>query len=197
LSKTSFNLDLSSRSVGGGSRDSDPFRGDHDRGHDTLLTVPSDDSNSETVKQRVDRELNELLGELRIALPGVQMLFAFLLTVPFYGRFETLRGLVRTVFFGTFVCTTVAAVFLIAPSSNHRISFRTQDKEALLLRANRYAIVGIAFLALAICGVVFFITGMVVGGLWAPVAAAATAALIVSTWYLSPLIRKVGKRGSA
>jgi hypothetical protein len=158
--------------------------------------VPSDESTGETIKQRVDRELNELLGELRIALPGVQMLFAFLLTVPFYGRFETL-GALRAVFFGTFVCTTVAAVFLIAPSSNHRIAFRAQDKEALLFRANRYAIVGIAFLALAICGVVFFITAMVVGGPWAPVASATTAVLIVSTWYLLPLIRKTAKRGSA
>jgi hypothetical protein len=162
-----------------------------------VLAVPSDESNDETTKERVDRELSELLGELRVALPGVQMLFAFLLTVPFYGRFETLGALFRIVFFATFVCTTVAAVFLIAPSSNHRISFRAQDKEALLLRANRYAIVGIAFLALAICGVIFFITGMVVGGVWAPIAALATAALIVSTWYLVPLIRKLGKRDDA
>ncbi|HEV3189907.1 MAG TPA: DUF6328 family protein [Polyangiaceae bacterium] len=160
--------------------------------------MTSDESSGETTKQRVDRELSELLGELRIALPGVQMLFAFLLTVPFYERFETLGPYVRLVFFGTFVCTAVAAVFLIAPSSNHRISFRAQDKEALLLRANRYAIVGLAFLALAICGAVFFITGMVVGGgLWAPVATATTAVLIASTWYLLPLIRKVGKRGDA
>jgi hypothetical protein len=108
----------------------------------TLSAVPDDESSVETTKQRVDRELNELLGELRIALPGVQMLFAFLLTVSFYARFETLRGLFRAVFFGTFICTTVAAVCLIAPSSNHRISFRARDKERLLLRANRFAIAG-------------------------------------------------------
>src|SRR6202035_705251 len=85
--------------------------------------VPDDESSGETPKQRVNRELTELLGELRIALPGVQMLFAFLVTVPFYARFETLQGPFRAVFFGTFICTTVAAVLLIAPSSNHRISF--------------------------------------------------------------------------
>jgi uncharacterized protein DUF6328 len=159
--------------------------------------VPDEESSSETTKQRVDRELNELLGELRIALPGVQMLFAFLLTVPFYARFETLRGLPRAAFFGTFVSTTVAAVFLIAPSSNHRIAFRAHDKERLLFRANRFAILGIAFLALAICGVVFFMTAMVVGGAWAPAAAGATAALITATWYLWPLIWKIGESGRA
>jgi hypothetical protein len=151
----------------------------------------------ETRKQRVNRELSELLGELRIALPGVQMLFAFLLTVPFYGRFEVLAPLSRYVFFSTFTFTTIAAVFMIAPSSNHRISFRAADKERLLLRANSFAIVGIAFLALAICGVMFFITGMVLGQAWAPYSAGATAVLIGLTWYLAPLVRKLGSRSEA
>jgi hypothetical protein len=156
-----------------------------------------DEPSDETRKQRVDRELNELLGELRIALPGVQMLFAFLLTVPFYARFETLAGPSRTVFFLTFVCTTTAAVFMIAPSSNHRISFRAQDKERLLFRANRFAIIGVAFLALAICGVMYFISGMVLGEGWAPYAAGATGTLITLTWYLAPLLRKFGPRSEA
>jgi len=164
---------------------------------DTLARVPDDESSGETTKQRVDRELNELLGELRVALPGVQMLFAFLLTVPFYARFETFRGLSRAVFFATFMCTTVAAVFMIAPSSNHRLSFRARDKEQLLLRANRFAIVGIAHLALAMCGVVFFIAAMVVGMAWAPAAAAATAVLIAGTWYVRPLVRKIEGRARA
>jgi hypothetical protein len=161
------------------------------------LRVPDDEPSSETRKQRIDRELNELLGELRIALPGVQMLFAFLLTVPFYARFETLTRSSRAVFFSTFAFTTIAAVFMIAPSSNHRISFRAQDKERLLLRANRFAIVGVAFLALAICGVMYFIAGMVLGQEWAPYAAGATATLIALTWYLAPLVRKLGRRSEA
>lgn len=159
--------------------------------------VPDPEPTGETRKQRVDRELTELLSELRIALPGVQMLFAFLLTVPFYTRFETLTGSSRVVFFSTFASTTIAAVFLIAPSSNHRISFRAQDKERLLLRANRFAIVGVAFLALAICGVMFFIAGMVLGQEWAPYAAGATATLIAVTWYLAPILRKFGRRSEA
>ncbi|MGD0675009.1 MAG: DUF6328 family protein [Polyangiaceae bacterium] len=155
------------------------------------------DPDGETKKQRVDRELNELLGELRIALPGVQMLFAFLATVPFYARFETLRGIPRGAFFVTFVCTTIAAVLMIAPSSNHRIAFRAQDKEQLLFRANRFAIFGIAFLALAMCGVMFFMAGIFVGGAWAPAASGATAALIGTTWYMWPIIRKLRNRNRA
>jgi len=152
--------------------------------------VTHDESTPETKKQRVDRELNELLGELRIALPGVQMLFAFLLTVPFYARFDTLNHFSRSVFFSTFASTTVAAVFMIAPSSNHRLSFRAQDKERLLFRANGFAIVGLAFLAVAICGVTFFISAMVLGENTAPYATVVTALLIGLTWYLAPLARK-------
>ncbi|HVW26948.1 MAG TPA: DUF6328 family protein [Polyangiaceae bacterium] len=157
----------------------------------------SDESSDETKKQRVDRELNELLGELRIALPGVQMLFAFLLTVPFYGRFETLHTLDKSVFFSTFVSTTIAAVFMIAPSSNHRISFRARDKERLLFRANRFALAGLAFLALSICGAMFFISAMVLGQDTAPYATGATAVLIGLTWYLAPLSRKLRHGGEA
>jgi hypothetical protein len=152
---------------------------------------------NETKKQRIDRELTELLGELRIALPGVQMLFAFLLTVPFYARFETLTGVSRAVFFLTFTFTTVAGVFMIAPSSNHRLSFRAQDKERLLFRANRFAIVGLAFLALAICGVMYFIAAMILGQGWAAYATAATAGIVGLTWYLPPLVRKLGRRSEA
>jgi len=151
----------------------------------------------ETHKERVDRELTELLGELRIALPGVQMLFAFLLTVPFYARFETLRPLTRDVFFLTFTCTTVAAIFMIAPSSNHRLYFRARDKESFLFRANRFAIVGIAFLALAIGGAMFMIASTIFGENWALSAAGATLALIVATWYVRPLLAKIENRGRA
>jgi hypothetical protein len=159
--------------------------------------MPDAEPSAETRKQRVDRELNELLGELRVALPGVQMLFAFLLTVPFYARFDTLAGSLRAAFFLTFTSTTIAAVFMIAPSSNHRLSFRAQDKEQLLFRANRFAIVGLAFLAVAICGVMYFIAGMLLGSQWAPVATGATALLIALTWYLAPLVRKIRNRSEA
>lgn len=97
----------------------------------------------------------------------------------------------------TFTFTTIAAVFMIAPSSNHRLSFRAQDKERLLLRANRFATVGIGNLALAVCGVMYFIAGMVLGQRWGPYAAGATGVLIALTWYLPPLARKLGRRSEA
>jgi hypothetical protein len=159
--------------------------------------MPDSEASGESRKQRVDRELTELLGELRVALPGVQMLFAFLLTVPFYSRFETLTGSLRAAFYTTFVCTTIAAVFMIAPSPNHRLSFRTDDKERLLLQSNRFTIVGVAFLALAICGVLYFISGAVLGTASAPYAAGATAALIGLTWYFPPLLRRLRRRRPA
>ncbi len=159
--------------------------------------MPGAELNAETRKQRIDRELTELLGELRVALPGVQMLFAFLLTVPFYARFETLTKVSRAVFFATFAFTTIAAVFMIAPSPNHRLSFRAEDKERLLLRSNRYTIAGVAFLALAICGVMYFISGAVLGPHWAPWTSCAVATLIGLTWYLPPLLRRVRGRDTS
>ncbi len=108
---------------------------------------------------QVDRELIELLNELRVALPGVQVLFAFLLILPFSQGFREVTSAQRAVYFGAFVCTAVATVLFIAPSSYHRLQFRQRDKERMLLSANKMAIAGTAFLALAILGVVFLIVG--------------------------------------
>jgi ABC-type uncharacterized transport system YnjBCD permease subunit len=150
-----------------------------------------DEPDRETRKERVNREMTELLGELRVALPGVQMLFAFLLTVPFDPRFERLTTSQRKIFYLTFVCTTIASIFLIAPSSNHRLAFRAQDKERLLLRSNKFAIAGIVFLALAMGGATFLITEMILGRASAWAAVIATFTLIAATWYFIPLYRRV------
>ena len=93
-------------------------------------------------KERVDRELIELLNELRVALPGVQVLFAFLLILPFSQRFREVTSAQRGVYFGAFVCTAVATALFIAPSSYHRLQFRQKDKERMLLSANKMAIAG-------------------------------------------------------
>ena len=119
----------------------------------------------ETHEERVNRELIELLNELRVALPGVQVLFAFLLTVPFSQRFSQITAVQKDVYFATFVSAAAATIFLIAPSANHRVQFRQDDKEALLLRSNRLAIVGTVFLATAVMGATFLITDILFGGL--------------------------------
>ena len=145
----------------------------------------------ESNKERLDRELIELLNELRVALPGVQVIFAFLLTVPFTQRFEALTPFRRDTYFATFVCTALSSVLLIAPSAQHRLLFRQFDKERLLRRANVLAILGLAFLALSIVGAIFLITHMVFDTAAAAGAAAGIAGVTALNWYVVPLYRRL------
>src|SRR5438874_7174410 len=108
----------------------------------------------ETEEERLDRNLTELLNELRVALPGVQVLFAFLLGVPFTQRFSELASYQEDVYYATLMCAAAATAFLIAPSAHHRVLFRQRDKRYIVFLSNRFAIVGLAFLALAMTGVV-------------------------------------------
>src|SRR4029434_7870242 len=114
----------------------------------------------ESKEERLDRELIEFLNELRVVLPGVQVLFAFLLTVPFTNRFADVTNGQRQVFFATFLCTTAATALLIAPSAYHRLRWRQHDKERLLRTANRLSIGGMVFLTLALLGAVYLVTDM-------------------------------------
>src|SRR5213592_1583011 len=113
---------------------------------------------NETDVERLDRNLGELLQELRVALPGVQVLFAFLLTIPFNQRFALLTTAQERIYLATLLSTTIAAVLLIAPTAYHRLTFRKQQKERLVFVANRLAIVGLGFLAVAMTGVVLLVT---------------------------------------
>src|SRR5688572_5532249 len=106
-------------------------------------------------ESKQDRELIELLNELRVALPGVQVLFAFMLAVPFSVGFTKMTEKEVDVFFFSFMMTAVATAFLMAPSSFHRIRWRDNDKEALLRISNKLAIIGMVCLALAMGGVVW------------------------------------------
>jgi amino acid transporter len=141
-----------------------------------------------------DRELIELLTELRVALPGVQVLFAFLLVVPFSQGFSDVTSTQKAVYFAAFVCTALATAFLIAPTSYHRLRWRARDKERMLITSNRMTIAGTVFLALAIACVVFFITDFLYPDLTAWVTAAIVGAL-AWLWFGIPLLR-AAKRGS-
>ena len=145
----------------------------------------------ETKKERVDRELIELLNEIRVALPGVQVLFAFLLTVPFSQRFSQVTAVQKDVYFATFVSAAAATIFLIAPSANHRVQFRQDDKEALLIRSNWLAIVGTVFLASAVMGTTFLITDILFGGLATGITTAILAGLLIWFWYGVPIVRRL------
>ena len=120
----------------------------------------------ESRKQRIDRELMELLNELRVALPGVQFLFAFLLVVPFQQQGTQLTDFQRDVYFVTLLAAAVATGLLIAPAAQHRVLFRQHDKEALLRRSNRSACLGLTVLAVAIVGAVLRAGGWQVLRFW-------------------------------
>jgi Family of unknown function (DUF6328) len=145
---------------------------------------------NESKEERLDRELIELLNELRVALPGVQVLFAFLLGVPFTQRFGQVTALQKDVYFLTFLSTAAATALLIAPSAYHRLEWRRGDKEHLLVVSNRLAISGTVFLALAISGAVFVVTDMLFDPTSAAVLAGATAAFFGWFWYGLPLLRR-------
>lgn len=140
-------------------------------------------------KGRRDRELMELLNELRVALPGVQVLFAFLLTVPFTQRFGDISSSQRNVFFVAFLSAATATAFLIAPTAYHRIRFREGDKERMLRTSNVLALIGTVFLALSIVCVVFLITDILFAGPLPAVVTAIAAGLFVGLWYGLPLYR--------
>ena len=140
--------------------------------------------------EELDRELIELLNELRVALPGVQVLFAFLLAVPFANGWRRVTELQKDVFFASFLCTAAATALLIAPSAYHRLRWREHDKEHMLETANRLTIAGLAMLALAISGSVFLITDILFEVWAAAVVTLLVAAVFASLWYGLPLWRR-------
>ncbi|MDX6595575.1 MAG: hypothetical protein QOI72_957 [Solirubrobacterales bacterium] len=145
----------------------------------------------ETEEERLDRNLGELLQELRVALPGVQVLFAFLLAVPFQQNFTKITPFQEKVYFATLLLTAISAILLISPSAYHRLTFRMQQKDHLVFLANRFAIAGLGALALAMTGAIVLITDVLYG----PTATAVTGALALFTfalfWYALPLKRRL------
>jgi len=146
----------------------------------------------ETPAERLDRNFNELLGELRIALPGVQVLFAFLLVVPFSQGFSTLSGFERGVYLAVLLCTALASAFLIAPTAYHRVLFRRGRKPEVVFFANRAAIVGLSFLAVAMCGAILLVTHVLFGPAASIPITVASVAVFATLWYLLPAARGRG-----
>ena len=144
----------------------------------------------ETPKQRVNRELIELLNEVRVALPGVQVLFAFLLTVPFASGWKKTTELQQDVYVCAVVTAAVAAVFMIAPSSYHRLLWRQPHKEHMLMTSNVLLIAGMAFLAMAISGSLLFVVSFALGTWEAAVTTAGILVVILVLWYAMPLARR-------
>jgi uncharacterized membrane protein len=143
--------------------------------------------------ERLDRELMELVNELRVALTGVQILFAFLLTVPFTQRFAKVTEFQRHLFFVTLLAAALAVVLLIAPTARHRLLFRQHDKERIVSSSNRFAIAGLAALAAAMTGAVMLITDLLFKETMVSWVTAVLAALFLVMWFLMPALRRVAQ----
>jgi hypothetical protein len=144
----------------------------------------------ETHAERVDRELMELLQELRVALPGVQFLFAFLLIVPFQQTIGRTTDFQRDIYFVALLAAAVATGLLIAPAAQHRILFRQHDKEQLLRRSNRSALWGLVFLAIAIVAAVLLVVDVLFSSTQAWITAGAVAALFAWWWFALPFWKR-------
>jgi hypothetical protein len=151
--------------------------------------VEEDSGRNESEKERLDRNLNELLGELRVALPGVQVLFAFLLAVPFNQRFGQASQFEKSMYYVTLLGTAIAAAFLIAPSAIHRLEFRADDKRHIVFTANRFAIAGFGFLGIAMTAAVLLVTHFVYDNTLSVVTTVVTGTLFFGLWYAFPIAR--------
>jgi hypothetical protein len=142
-------------------------------------------------ERRRDRQMIELLNELRVALPGVQILFAFLLTVPFSQRFATLTAFQRDVYYVTLMATALSTACLIAPSAAHRLRFHQSERAWIVESANELTIAGLCLLAIALGGSVLLITDVMFDGARVWLYSGAVLAVIVGLWFVRPLLRHV------
>ena len=145
----------------------------------------------ETAEERLNRQLDQLLNELRVAMPGVQVLFAFLLAVPFQQRFADVTDFQQTVYFVTLLASAAATAFFIAPTAYHRLVFRERDKPMLVRISSKLALAGLVCLAVAMNGAVLLVTDLLFGDTTVKVTVALTATLYVGLWFVLGLARRV------
>ena len=154
---------------------------------DKARTEP--DRPGETEAERADRNVMELLNELRVVGIGIQVMFGFLLSIPFANRFTKLDHAERGIYLATVVLAALSTALLVAPVAYHRFLFRRHEKETLVRVTNRLAIAGLVTVGLAICSAVLLVTGFVAPGLRAIVITAALACVFAALWFVLPLSR--------
>lgn len=152
---------------------------------------PSEDVESE--QDRLNRELDQLLGELRVAMPGVQVLFAFLLAVPFQARFAQVTEFQKDIYFATLLASAAASALFVAPTAYHRLMFRERDKPRLIRISSKLALAGLACLAVAMNGAVLLITDVLFSTTTAAITSAVTIALFLGLWFGLGLVRRAGR----
>ena len=148
---------------------------------------------SDEEQERLNRQMMELLNEIRVAMPGVQILFGFLLTVPFQQRFSRVDDFQQTVYFVTLVMAAVAAAFLIAPSAYHRVMFEQEDKPNIIHIGTGQFLVGLAALAVAMNGAVLLVTDVLFSAGTVTVTVVLLATLYFTLWFGFGLVRRMQK----
>jgi hypothetical protein len=151
----------------------------------------------ETEKDRINRELIELLNELRVALPGVQVLFAFLLILPFQQRFADTSVEDKAIYTVALLLSALAAALLIAPSAYHRLNFRRDIKEGMLFDANKLIVAGLVCTAVGVACSIYLVVDVVYGGMPAVIATVATVVVFGVLWLVLPLARRGEKEPGA
>ncbi len=144
----------------------------------------------ESQPERLDRNTVELLNELRIAGTGIQVMFAFLLIVPFNAGWQHVDSFERTVYFATLLVVALAAILLLAPPIHHRLLFRHGEKPFLIRVGNNLAIAGMVCLGLGFVGILILISDVVVGGAAPAIVGVLSAAVIAGLWFVLPLVRR-------
>jgi len=153
--------------------------------------VPERHGRTEDEQERLNRQLMEMLQEMRVAMPGVQVLFGFLLAVPFQQGFDTITSSQRLVYFGTLLAAAVATAFLIAPTALHRLLFQQHQKPDIIRMGNRQFIVGLVALAVAMIGAVTLVTDLIFKGSTLVVTVVAVGVLFAWLWFGMGIMRRL------
>ena len=152
------------------------------------------DRRGESEEERLDRNLDELLQELRIAIPGIQFLFAFLLVVPFQQGWVNVTDFEKNVYYVALLATAVAGVCLMGAPARHRLRFRDMDKKWVVESSHKYAVAGLAFLGVAITTVILLVSHVVFSPATAIIATVLIAGAILWVWFGAPLKRELEER---
>jgi hypothetical protein len=156
--------------------------------------MPADDRR-ETEQERLNRQLDQLLQELRVAMPGVQVLFAFLLALPFQQRFTAVTDFQKDVYFVTLLAAAAASALFIAPTAFHRLRFEDGDKPFLVDVSSKMALAGLGFLAVAMNGAVLLVTDVLFDGVVVTITVALSVIVFAGLWFVLGLVRDLqGKR---